>query len=144
MDILVTMESLKNCFFSRSLKAGNTQEMFSVSFLSLPSPLPPEHESFYAVIHWKLLLPCWIQKENVIAFSIHWWWWEKPRYIFYINVKAFLQKRQYAIHWNYSCVKPGSLQCKWHLLRAHTERKADKQKLSPRTSAHHGKHSFAV
>lgn len=52
MDILVTMERLKK-HFSRSLKAGKTQEMFSLA-APLSSLLPQNINS--SVILWKAAL----------------------------------------------------------------------------------------
>lgn len=60
MDMLVTMERLKNCFFSRSLKAGNTQEMFSVSFPSPPySPQSMNRFMLWFIESFSFLVEYW-------------------------------------------------------------------------------------
>lgn len=68
MDILVTMERQKTPRFSRSLKAGKTQKVFSIA-TPLSPVLPANINS--SVIHCKAALPLLNLKENIIAFSIH-------------------------------------------------------------------------
>lgn len=68
MDILVTMERLLKKRFSRSLKAGKTQKVFSIA-TPLSPVLPTNINS--SVIHCKAALPLLNLKENIIAFSIH-------------------------------------------------------------------------